>query len=370
MTYALWGIAAVAGAYQLLALAACVRHLMKRSSRSFEAPVAVSILKPVRGLDEHFRDAIRSHANQRYGEFEILFGVEDPHDSAVPEIRRLIAEYPAAPIRLIIGAEPAANGKVGVLMRLAAHARHPVWIVNDSDISVEPDYVERVTAPLADAGIGLVTCLYRARASTWQGRWEALGIATDFAPSTLVAPFVGISEFGLGSTLAFRRADLDRAGGFAAISDYIADDYQVGCRLHSLGLRNVISAVVVETHLGGATWNDIWKHQLRWARTIRVSRGVGYAGLPVTHASLWALVAAMAGHYEIAAALLAVRLAMALTAGWGVLRSADVLRYWFFIPLRDLWGTAVWASGLFGRTVQWRDKTLRLDREGRITAVR
>ena len=138
-----------------------------------------------------------------------------------------------------------------------------------------------VTAPLADPEIGLVTCLYRAEAHDWPSRFEALAIATDFAPSTLVAPLFGVSEFGLGSTLAFRRADLDAIGGFAAIADYLADDYQLGRKLHQLGLRKyILSHVVVSTRL----WRPVrgvrrWRHQLRWARTIRLSRGGGYAGL-------------------------------------------------------------------------------------------
>ena len=143
----------------------------------------------------------------------------------------------------------APNLKVGSLIDLAREARHPILIVNDSDISVPAGYIRDVTAPLSDPGVGLVTCLYRAEAHDWPSRFEALAIATDFAPSTLVARLFGVSDFGLGSTLAFRRADLDRIGGFHAIADYIADDYQLGHKLHALGLRNIISEVVVSTRL-------------------------------------------------------------------------------------------------------------------------
>ena len=179
------------------------------------------------------------------------------------------------------------------MIDLASEARHPILIVNDSDISVPAGYIGSVTAPLSDPGVGLVTCLYRAEAHDWPSRLEALAIATDFAPSTLVAGFFGVSEFGLGSTLAFRKSDLDRIGGFHAIADYIADDYQLGRKLHALGLRNVISEVVVSTHLAAGSWLGAWRHQVRWARTIRLSGGAGYAGLPITNASLWA---AMAPH--------------------------------------------------------------------------
>ena len=221
-------------------------------------------------------------------------------------------------------------------------------------------------APLGDPAIGLVTCAYRARAESWPARFEALGVATDFGPSTMVAPFVGIDEFGLGSTLVVRKTDLARIGGFESLADYLADDYQLGRQIHALGLKCVLSDVVVETHLSGTTWRDVWKHQVRWARTIRVSRGGGYAGLPISHGTLWVLAAWAAGFWQAAAALMALRYAMAFIAGWWVLGSADALRLWWLIPVRDLWATAVWAAGLFGSTVEWQGEQLRLTAGGRI----
>src|SRR5262249_38994664 len=159
---------------------------------------------------------------------------------------------------------------------------------------------------------------------TFPARFEGLGVSTDFAPSTLVARMAGGDEFALGSTMAFRRSDLERIGGFASLTDCLADDYQVGHRLHSPSLKWILSAVIVESHLGG-NWRDVWNHQVRWARTIRVSKPLGYLGLPVTFATVWAVVAAIFGHYQIAIALLAIRMAMAIVAGWFVLKSRDVI---------------------------------------------
>ena len=124
-----------------------------------------------------------------------------------------------------------------MLADLESHAKYPLRVVNDSDILVERDYLRRVLAPLKDQRVGLVTCLYRAAAAHWPGRWEAIGIATDFAPSVLVAPLFGVNEFGLGSTLAFRVEQLQQIGGFAAVANYIADDYQLGKRISGLGLK-------------------------------------------------------------------------------------------------------------------------------------
>jgi len=352
----LLALAAIAAAYQILAILACAFRGRPRTQAKLAGPI--SVLKPVHGVDPALREAIRSHTVLE-GNYEFLCGVSHPNDPALPVLR----EFPH--VRVVSSDTRAANAKVGVLIDLAAAARYPILVVNDADIRVAPDYLTRVTAPLADPRVGLVTCLYRPAGDTFAARFEGLGVATDFAPSALVARLLGVDEFAMGSTLAFRREDLDRIGGFAAVADYLADDYQVGHRIHALGLQCVLSDVVVETHLGGG-WRQVWQHQVRWARTIRVSRFGGYLGLPVTNATLWAVVAALGGCRDLGAALLAIRLAMAFASGWVVLRSRDVLYLWWLVPARDLFGFAVWVAGLFGNSVMWRGQRLRLDRDGKI----
>ncbi len=348
-------ICAVAAAYQLLAIAACLSR--KRSLPPTDQP-PVSILKPIRGVGPELTQAIESHVAQSYPKFELLLGIREA------DVGKLQITDPR--VRVIVCNTVTPNRKVGTLIDLAREACHPVLIVNDADITVPPNYIRDVVSELAPAQVGLVTCLYRARSQTWPGRWEALGVATDFAPSALVAPFVGVSEFGLGSTLAFRRADLEKIGGFEAISDYLADDYQLGCHLHALGRRNVIARPIVTTTLSAATWSAAWRHQVRWSRTVRLSRTGGYIGLPVTFATLWALLAVCCGLPAVAATLLLLRLVMAVTAGYGVLRSPDVLKYFYLIPFRDLYTVAIWSAALFGNTVEWGGKILKLDRNGRI----
>jgi ceramide glucosyltransferase len=349
-------ICALACGYQLFAVVAClVFKAQKRDGRAQPGPV--SVLKPVHGVEPSMREAIASHATLQ-GDYEFLCGVRDGDPAA-----GVIAEFPKA--RVVPARTLTRNGKVGVLMDLTAAASNPILIVNDADIRVEPDYIARVTGPLSDPKVGLVTCLYRAEGSTFAARFEGLGIATDFAPSTLVARLVGVDEFAMGSTMAFRRETLDRIGGFAAIKDYLADDYQLGQRIHALGLKCMLSDVIVTTHLGGG-WRDVWQHQVRWSRTIRVSNFWGYLGLPVTFASVWALAGAATGHYDVAHLALAARMLMASVAGSVVLRSPDTWKLWLLVPVRDLFGAAVWCAGLFGNTVLWRDRRLTLDASGRI----
>jgi ceramide glucosyltransferase len=362
----IWAAPAIAaGLYYLIALVAGLVRLRLREPVSRSTPL-VSILKPVRGRDPRFYEAIRSHATLDYPGYEILFGVKDPADPAVADIRRLQAEFPQRDIRLVMTTRDAPNGKVAVLTELADLARHPILLVNDSDIVVEPDYLRRVVAPLDDPQTGVVTCLYRACAESWPGRWEAIGIATEFAPSVLVAPLVGVDSFALGSTMVFRASQLAEIGGFAALECYLADDYQLGTQIARLGYRVALSQVVVATNLSGASWSEVWRHQLRWSRTIRVSRTAGYYGYLATQAAFWSVVAAMGGHWEIALAVMIARLAAGLVVGRGVLKDPQVSRYWYLMPLRDLWGFSVWVAGLSGDAVEWRGQRLRLLADGKI----
>jgi hopanoid biosynthesis associated glycosyl transferase protein HpnI len=362
----LWAAPAMAaGVYYLIALVAALARLRLREPDP-RATLPVSILKPVRGRDPRFYEAIRSHATLDYPDFQILFGVRDPADPAIADIRRLQAEFPRRDIQFVLTTRDAPNGKVAVLAELAALARHPILLVNDSDILVESDYLRRVVASLEDPRTGMVTCLYRARAESWPGRWEAIGISTEFAPSVLVAPLAGIDGFALGSTMVFRASQLAQIGGFASLESYLADDYQLGARIARLGYRVVLSKVVVETNLSGARWAEVWRHQLRWSRTIRVSRTAGYYGYLATQAAFWSLVAAMAGHFWIAAAALCARLVSGLVVGRCVLEDRQVAKYWYLMPFRDLWGFAVWVAGLSGDTVVWRGQQLRLAADGKI----
>ena len=352
-------------AYNVLAIAGALRFRRRKLVPPYQPPV--SILKPVRGRDPRFFEAIRSHAAQQYPVFEILFGVAAKDDPALTDIARLQTEFPAISIRVIPTANDAPNRKVGSLEMLAREAKYGALLVNDGDILVEPDYLTRVISYLHDETVGLVTCLYRARGTSTASRAEALGIATEFAPSVLVARLLSSSGFALGSTMAFRRRELDAIGGFAVLRDYLADDYQLGARISALGKRVAMADTVVETNLGAGTWRDVWMHQLRWSRTIRVSRPAGYLGYAVTLSTFWCCLAALTGFPWLALAGITMRL-FAAAAG---LRAVGVRQSVQFVNvlMRDLFGFAVWCGGLFGNEVEWRGEKFRLLRQGRMAAV-
>jgi ceramide glucosyltransferase len=252
-------------------------------------------------------------------------------------------------------------------------ASHGILLINDSDIRVPPDYLRRVVAPLSDPQVGLVTCLYRAEpANTLGSRLEALGIATDFVPGVLSARFLenGL-RFGLGSTLAFRRADLASIGGFESFVDYLADDYELGRRIAATGKRIELSSTTVTTFLPAYSLRQFWAHQIRWSRTIRDARPWGYVGLLFTFGLPWALAMVMASRgaawaWALFALTYATRLAVGLTTATKVLNDRQLLRNIFWLPLRDLIAPIVWAAGLVGSRIHWRGDDFYL-KDGRLS---
>ncbi|HXA05562.1 MAG TPA: bacteriohopanetetrol glucosamine biosynthesis glycosyltransferase HpnI, partial [Bryobacteraceae bacterium] len=292
---------------------------------------AVSILKPFKGVDPEIWESCCSHCEQEYPEFQLVFGVSDPGDPAVEVVRKLQAKYPNLAIELIVCDRVlGANIKVSNLAQMLPAARHELLLVNDSDIRVPPDYLRKVIAPLADPSVGLVTCLYGGVPSptarpTLGSRLEASGISTDFVPGVLSARFLerGL-HFGLGATLAFRRGDLEAIGGFEALLDYLADDYELGRRMAATGKKVELSAATVTTFLPAYTLRQFFRHQLRWSRTIRDARRGGYAGLLFTFGLPWALATLLAARgaawaWALLAMTFAARFAVGLVAAEVVL---------------------------------------------------
>jgi ceramide glucosyltransferase len=337
----------------------------------------VSILKPVKGVDPGIWESFCSYCEQDYPEFQLIFGVSDPADAAVEVVHKLQAKYPDLSIDLIVCDRVlGANLKVSNLVQMLPAARHQLLLVNDSDTRVPTDYLRRVVEPLADDSVGLVTCLYRAVAGPTLGsRLEALGVNTDFAPGVLTARFLekGL-RFGLGSTLAFRRGELEAIGGFEALVDYLADDYELGRRIASAGKRVKLSAATVTTFLPAYTLHQFFRHQLRWSRTIRDARRWGYSGLLFTFGLPWALLTLLAARGAAWACVLfaltfAARLAVAFAATKVVLHDRQIFRNAAWLPLRDLIAPFVWAAGFMGNRIDWRGHVFDL-KDGRLTIVK
>lgn len=365
------GALALAGIGYLLAVLACVRRFLRRRSAvagAFMPPV--SILKPLKGTDPQMYECFRSHCVQDYPEFEIIFGVNDEADPAVAEVERLKGEFPNITIRLVVCDEVlGTNRKVSNLVQLEKEARFEYMVVNDGDIRVSPDYLKQVTAPFADSKMGLVSTLYRAiPGRSLASRLEALAINTEFAGGILIAIEIEHGmKFALGSTLAFTRESLQAIGGFAALVDHLADDYELGNRIASRGYETALAATIVETFLPDYSFSGMFHHQLRWARTIRDRRAAQYVGLGIVYALPWSLMAVVLSGgaiwaWYLLAGTLGARLLNAYVQASVLLSGRNVLGDLWLVPVRDCIALAIWVSSFFGSRIEWRGETFRLSK--------
>ncbi len=335
---------------------------------------ALSILKPVKGVDAEAFENFSSFCQQDYPCYEILFGVADPQDPAVAVVKHLQAQFPGVSIRLLVGTPYGANQKVSLLHSLASQAHYPYLVISDSDMRVTPDYLQRVIAPLSDENVGLVTCPYRgALPETLTARLEALYMGVTFLPSVIVGRKILHMRFAMGSTLALRQRDLNRMGGFLAIADYLADDYQIGVRIAGLGLRVVLSDYVVISVLGATSFREQWQREVRWSHCTRISRPLEYPGLVLSFATPLALGYLVLSDYSPLGWLgLAFSILERYIVGWLVSESTGdrVSQQWlFWLPLRDFLSALVWLAGLIGRRVVWRGETFLVGSDGRLQPV-
>ncbi len=351
---------------------ACRHRLLKTpKDRGTSNRPAISILKPAQSAQENFAENLRSHAAQQYPEFEILVGIHGSDQVASRAIEQVRSEFPKLRIEAITcdEASPGSNPKVAVLERLAEHASQAVWVVSDADIEVPAGYLDGLQDSLAKPGVGLVTCLFHARPSRGlPSLLEALWINSEFMGQILLARAVQSMKFAIGATVAFHRDTLDKIGGFRTLRNYIGDDYVLGEEIDRAGYRVSLCSIPVTTHLPNYSFRRLWRHQLRWSRTIRSQRPGGHVGLVVTNATVWAVAAAILASSDaltVSATIICARVLaqifMPATAS-----TTSFLQHLLLFPLLDLLAFSIWLASFFSNEVTWAGKKYRLGPKGKI----
>lgn len=361
------------GALYLLLAALAVRRFSGIAIVAAGAPAPVTVLKPLHGEDAQLYENLRSFCVQRHPCFQILFGVRDPADPAIAVVRRLIAEFRERDLALVV--DPSISGsnfKVSNLENMVPLAKHDIFVIADSDMRVGPDYLVAVTAPLADAGTGLVTCLYRGQpVAGLCSRLGAMFVNHGFLPSALIGERIRPGDACFGATMALRRDIYATIGGFASLRDQLADDYALGAAIRRAGKRVVLSPRLVDTIIAEPDFATLLRHELRWARTIRLIAPLGFAASFITHPLGLSLVAGLAlGFPPLMLGVLAVVLACRLTMVGIIDRALGLpaTPLWL-VPLRDMLSFAVFIASFFGNRVAWRDNTFRIAADGRLVSI-
>lgn len=363
--------------YQLLALLSLWRFFRPAPPLPDPRPQpGVTILKPLKGLEGSTRECLESFLRQDYPTYEVLWGVADPKDPVLPLLQELKQAHPQRQVEILICPPTSAlNPKVSTLSQLAPRARYDLLVVTDSDVKVGSDFLSELAAALAEPGVGLVTCPYRAGpAETLGAKLEALSISADFIPSVAVARYVEGIRFALGAALALPQAVLNRIGGFAGLADFLADDYQLGWRVHQAGFQVRLLPYVVATHNPRMSFKDYFLHQLRWTRTYRVCRPLGYLAFGVTHALVFSLAACLAAGgapytLGLLGATLTLRGGLAYVSERFCLKGELPNAAFWLLPVKDLLSFSLWLLSFLGQQVTWKNSRFRLTRDGRMVPV-
>jgi ceramide glucosyltransferase len=344
-------------------------HAVVPPNMALPATVAppTTILKPLHGAEPGLYGQLRSFCELGGPALQIVCGVRDPNDPAVAVVRRLQREFPQ--LELDIAAEPTQHGssaKVSNLINMLPLARHDYLVIADSDVRVTPGYLERVTLPLLDEGVGVVTCLYHGRPQP--GLWSVLGslfVNEWFTPAVRVAALFGSRTFALGATIALRRETLRRIGGFTAIVNQLPDDYRLGELTRRLGLRTVLCTEEVETSVDEPDFRHLLQHELRWLRTIRTVAPVGYTLAGVTLGwPVAALGAVLARGHPASLVLLAVTVVARLVINSPERKSRSPFAQLWLVALNDLLMLVLWGWSFATRRVHWRHARFRVSRNG------
>jgi ceramide glucosyltransferase len=341
-------------------------------TRSPERAPPATIFKPLCGAEPDTYECLRSFCDQDYPHFQVVFGVAELSDPVIAIVERLRLEFPHRDLDLIVDRRQHGNSrKVSNLVNMMPLARHDIFVISDSDVRVGRDYLTRVVAPLLDPEVGIVTCLYQGVPRS--GLWALLGsqfINEWFVPSVRVAAMGGSRSFAFGSTIAIDRGVLSRVGGFMAIVNQLADDYRLGEMTRRLGLRTVLSEVVVETSVVEDRFEALVQHELRWLRTIRAVRPVGYGlsfvtfGVPAA-----AFGVLLSGGLGASVAMLAITASMRLLLHFKMRHRGSTALQLLLLPLRDVLSLVLWSWSFTTRRVHWRNEHYHVKRDGSVLPV-
>ena len=330
-------------------------------------PQPVTLLKPLHGLEPRLRENLAGFLDQDWpAPIQVVAGANRSDDPALAVARGLSSD-----IVIAVDSPPlGGNAKISNLSNMMPLAAHDLIILSDSDMAVPSDYVARVVAALGQPAVGAATCVYRGRgdAGGWS-RFAAAAISYQFAPGVVMSFALGAEEACMGSTIALSRATLERVGGFEAFAGSLADDHAIGTAVRGLGLKVVpVPRMVLAHGCQEPSFAAVWRHELRWAATVRGANLLGHVGSLLTHPLALSLLAVPlmpgAGAAAVAAALVTRCLLARNVDRWAGEPTAPM----WWLPARDLLSFAVFVASFAARSVDWRGAKFRIGPRGRLTA--
>jgi ceramide glucosyltransferase len=333
----------------------------------------VTLLKPLCGAEPDLAENLAKFCAQDYpNSVQIVFGVQSAHDPAITIVERLRAQHPDVDIELVLGTRHGNyNPKISNLMTMLPSAKHDVLILSDSDIVIPDNYLRKITSALEQPKVGAVTCFYSGiAADNFWSKLAAMGIDYQFLPNAMFATATGLATPCFGSTIAVRKSVLKEIGGFESFRDRLADDYEIGQAIRSVGYLLAYPPVVLGHTCREASATDLFDHELRWARTLQSINGLGHAGSIITHGVALAILGTLLLGFSFPAVT---ALATVVMARLFQKRQIDrflgreELLFWL-LPARDILSFVVFIVSFFATHVDWRGLRYQVNTDGALTS--
>lgn len=371
--------------FLFLAIIAAIRFRRRSASEQKNALSSsvsqlppVTIFKPVHGMEDRLEQNLESFFQQDYPDYEIIIGARSEDDPAILLAKKIAQRYPQIKSRIVASGPPEwPNAKVFTLDKMIPLSQNDYFVISDSDVRVDGDFLRNVIPPLFDRKLGLVTCLYRGDpASDFWSFLEALGMSVEMPSGVVTADMLEGIRFALGPAVALRRDSLEAIGGIRATADYYSDDYVLGNKIWAAGYKVIFSHYFVHHVLTPRSFIRTLGDQLRWMKSTRHSRPWGHIGSGLTFAMPFGLLglisAAALGHWGLGlwffAAAFANRVIQSVVVGWWLMKDPRALEFCWLYPVRDLQGFGVWVASFLSHTFYWRGEIYRFTKDGRIIA--
>lgn len=339
------------------AYASVLLRLARPSRRDGEALFPVSVLKPLKGVDEGLVENLRAIAAQNHPDFEIIFGTEDPDDPALDVARAVASEFPERSIRVVSGSGgPGLNPKVRLLRHLIQFARHEWILISDSNVRPDSDYLRAMQERQLETGADLVhSILSGVDGRSFGGRLEELQLNGWVAASICMIDLFR-RPCVIGKSMLLRRAALANVGGFEDVSDILAEDYVLGHKLNRAGSVVALSSHPLPVVTGKASLEHFFNRHVRWGQMRRrISPFFFCAELSANPTPFLLLLAWVGGGPLREFAVLAQLLKWTMDA-FVYLRLARKPQglTLALMPLKDLMVLVMWFVSALRKTVIWR----------------
>lgn len=279
----------IAGLYA--ALVASLYHFRGAAPAPSEPLPPMTLIKPVRGLDDGMRENFEAIVeSDPGGVIQVLIALESSDDEAAPVVRAFKAQHPERDIQILYtGPAKGRMGKIHNMIEALPHAKHPRVIFSDADIRTTPGLVRGTARAFQDgyeAIFGLPYHVYVPDLGGWMFR---VAFNHNFSVAAALGHYAGHFHFAAGAWMAYTKDVLERAGGLEPFAHVIADDFAISDKVRRVGARQYLLHELVPVSETGTGAVEAFVHLAKWCSIIRWSLPGIYFALPLLNPGVQAL---------------------------------------------------------------------------------